>query len=75
MPTKAESDEPTSPEIDPSMPVSISDGDLPAKNMKTKNLSAKVLQMNMGFDVNGETGNAGDWLVCIGTHWYIGRDL
>jgi hypothetical protein len=65
----------TSAAIDPDMPVSVSDGDLPAENMKAKSLDAMVLQMNMGFDVNGNPGNAGDWLVCIGDHWYIAQDL
>jgi len=65
----------TGPAIDPDAAVSVSDGDLPAENMKAKSLDAMVLQMNMGFDANGVQGNAGDWLVCIGTHWYVAKDL
>lgn len=75
MATKDSPEEPTSADIDPATYVTIHDGDLPAGNMKAKNISAQVLQMSTGFDVNGEIGNPGDWLVCIGTNWHIFKEL
>jgi hypothetical protein len=67
--------DPTSPAIDPDVPCSVSNGDLPAENMEVRTIKCRVLQMHAGFDVNGDPGNPGEFMVCIGDHWYIAKDL
>lgn len=49
----------------------------PGDSFKEKSIKAKAIQMNTGFDANGQPGNAGDWLVYAGGHWFVakGADL
>lgn len=46
----------------------------PGDSFKSKSISAKAVQMNTGFDANGQAGNAGDWLVYAGGHWFVAKD-
>jgi hypothetical protein len=55
--------------------ISVTDSThIPDDNFKAKSISAKAVQMNTGFDANGVPGNAGDWLVYAGGHWFVARD-
>lgn len=56
--------------------ISVRDGfDQPGEGFKAKSLSGKAIQMNTGFDANGQTGNAGDWLVYAGGHWFVAKEV
>jgi hypothetical protein len=55
--------------------VSVTDAaNIPGEGFKAKSISGKAIQMNTGFDANGVPGNAGDWLVYAGGHWFVARD-
>lgn len=56
--------------------ISVTDSThIPGKNFKSKSISAQAVQMNTGFDANGVPGNAGDWLVYAGGHWFVAKDI
>ena len=55
--------------------LSVTDGvHQPGDGFKEKSIKAKAIQMNTGFDANGQAGNSGDWLVYAGGHWFVARD-
>src|ERR1044071_7431495 len=49
--------------VDAANYVSVTDAThIPGDGFKEKSIKAQAIQMNTGFDANGQTGNAGDWL-------------
>ncbi len=46
----------------------------PGEGFKSKSIKAVAIQMNTGFDANGQAGNSGDWLVYAGGHWFVAKD-
>lgn len=49
----------------PGIAYSFTNGDAPPANAIKKSISVQAIQMNMGFDCNGMSGNAGDWAVFL----------
>ena len=43
----------------------------PGSDFVTKSISVKARQMKAAFDANGESGNAGDWLVHFNGHYMV----
>lgn len=62
-------------DVDADAYISVSDSThVPGKNFKEKSVKAQAIRMNTGFDANGVPGNAGDWLVYAGGHWFVAKD-
>jgi len=65
-----------SADADPDGYLSVTDANnIPGKGFKSKSITAQAIQMNTGFDANGQPGNSGDWLVYAGGHWFVAKDL
>lgn len=61
--------------VDADSYISVNDAtDIPGENFKEKSIKGKAIRMNTGFDANGVPGNAGDWLVHAGGHWFVAKD-
>lgn len=47
----------------------------PGAGFKDKAVKGSAVQMKHAFDANGQSGSAGDWLVNVGGHWFVAKDL
>lgn len=56
--------------------LSVTDGTFaPGSGFKEKSIKAQAVQMKTSFDANGQSGNAGDWLVNVDGHWFIAKNI
>lgn len=69
-------DERLAVDVDPDAYVSVIDSQhRPGKGFKDKSVKVQAIQMNTGFDANGQPGNAGDWLVNTNGNWSVAKDI